>query len=75
MFFYSLSRLPSGFSPPLNLCIPIGGISILGVPLGFFSFTSSFLQDALDNDVHYIHALHRLGDVKVAFEIFTFCFA
>jgi hypothetical protein len=47
----------------------------LGVPLGFFSFTSSFLQDALDNDVHYIHALHRLGDVKVAFEIFTFCFA
>jgi hypothetical protein len=46
----------------------------LGVPLGFFSFTSSFLQDALDDDVHYIHTLPRLGDVMVAFEILVHYF-
>lgn len=68
------SRLLSQFSPPLGLCIPIGGINILVFSWDFFSFTYSFLQDALTNDVDYIHALPRLGDVKVAFEIFIHCF-
>jgi hypothetical protein len=45
----------------------------LDVPFGSFSFTSFFLQDALADDVHYIHAFLKLGDVKVAFEIFTRC--
>jgi hypothetical protein len=44
-------RLPSGFSPTSRFCTPIEGIKVLGVPLGSFSFTSSFFQDALDNVV------------------------
>ncbi len=35
----------------LNLYTPIGGIKVLGVPLGSLSFISSFFQEALDDDV------------------------
>jgi hypothetical protein len=55
--------LPSGFSPLSNFCTPNGGIRVLDVPLGSFSLTSSFLQEALDDDVQHINALPRLGDV------------
>jgi hypothetical protein len=42
--------LPSGFFPPLRFYTLVGGIRVLDVLLGFFSF-SSFLQEVLDDDV------------------------
>jgi hypothetical protein len=60
-----------GFS---SLCTLIGGIRVLGVPLDSFSFTSSFFQDVLDDDVQHIDAFLRLGDVQMTFGIFIHCF-
>jgi hypothetical protein len=57
-----------------SLCTPIGGIRVLGVPLESHSFTSSFFQDVLDDDVQHINAFLILGDVQVAFGIFIRCF-
>jgi len=48
---------------------------VLGVLLGLFSFTSFFLHDILDNDVQHINAFPKLGDVQLAFGIFTRCFS
>jgi len=39
----------------------------LGVPFGFDFFSLSFLQKALDEDVHHVDELSRLGDVHVSF--------
>jgi hypothetical protein len=41
----------------------------LGIPFRFISFDLSFLQDTLDEDVHHVDALSRLGDVQLTFEI------
>jgi hypothetical protein len=57
------SGLPSRFLLPLGFYIPIGGIRVLGVPLGSFSFTFFFLQDPLNDDVQHIYAFLRLGNV------------
>jgi hypothetical protein len=37
-----MTRLPLGFSLPSSFYTPIGGIRVLGVPLGSLSFTSFF---------------------------------
>jgi hypothetical protein len=51
------------FLPPLGFYSLIGGIRVLGVPLRSLSFTSFFLQEALDNDVQHMDALLKLGDL------------
>jgi hypothetical protein len=38
-------------------------IRVLGFPFGFVAFSSSFLQDVLDEDVCHVNALSKLGDV------------
>jgi hypothetical protein len=50
-------------------------MKILGVPFGFSSFAFSFLQEVLGKDVWHVHVFPRLGDVHVAFGIFSQCFA
>jgi hypothetical protein len=39
------------------------------IPFGFGSFFSYFLLKALDEDVHHVNALPRLGDVHATFGI------
>ncbi len=63
------------FLPPSNIHTFVRDIKVLGVPLRSISFTSSFLLVTLDNDVQHIDAFSKLGDMKVAFEILTCCFA
>jgi hypothetical protein len=46
-----------------------------GIPFGFASFASSFLQKVLGKDVQHVDMLPKLGDVKVAFGILFQCFA
>jgi hypothetical protein len=53
---------------------PIIGIIILGIPLGISSFTSSFIKDAMLEDVQNVDFLPRMGDVQVAFGIIIQCF-
>jgi hypothetical protein len=47
----------------------------MGILFGFSFFLSSFLQKALNEDVHHANVLLRLEDVQVAFEIIVWCFA
>jgi hypothetical protein len=61
--------LPLGFTFPVGLFCPNDDIKILGVPFGFDYFSLSFLQKALDENVHHVDELLRLGDVHVAFGI------
>ncbi len=65
---------PLRFSPTSGFCTLVEGIKVLGVPLGSFSFTSFFFQDAFDNVVQHIDVFFKLGDVQVAFGILTPCF-
>jgi len=58
---WSLSGLHLRFSLPSSLCTPIGGIRVLGVPLGSLSFMSFVFQNVLDNDVQHIDALFKWG--------------
>ncbi len=51
------------FSLPSNFCTPIGGIRVFSVLLGSFSFTFSFFQDALNDDVQHIDAFIKLKDL------------
>jgi hypothetical protein len=68
--------LPLRFSLPSSFYTPIGGIKVLGVPLGSLSFTSFFFfQEPLDDDVQHINVFPKLGDVQVTFKILTRCFA
>jgi hypothetical protein len=48
---WSPLKLPSWFLPTSWFCTPLEGIKVLGVPLGSFSFTSSFYSNVLDNVV------------------------
>jgi hypothetical protein len=67
---------PSWFSLFSNFCWPPNNIKVLGIHFGSTSFvSSSFLQAALEKDVHHIEVLPRLGDVQVTFGIFFQCFA
>jgi hypothetical protein len=47
---------------------------VMGFRFGFELFFSSILQDALNEDVHHVDVLSRLGDVHVAFGILFQCF-
>jgi hypothetical protein len=44
-------------------------MKVLGVLFGLTSFSSYFMQDALDKNVHHGEGLSKLGDVQVAFRI------
>jgi hypothetical protein len=55
---------------PSQFTSPSKGIKILGVPLGTLIFTSSFIKDAMLEDVRLFP---RMGDVQVAFGILTHC--
>jgi hypothetical protein len=59
----------------VRFCIHSNGIRVLGIPFGFASFSSSFIQKALDEDVHHGNALPKLGDILMIFGIFSKCFA
>ncbi len=53
---------------------PSEGIKILGVPLGTFIFTSSFIKDAMLENVQHMDLLPIMGDVQITFGILTHCF-
>ncbi len=55
--------LPLNFLPPLGFYTLVGGIRVLNVFLRSFSFTSFFLQEALNDDIQHINAFHELGDL------------
>jgi hypothetical protein len=44
-------------------------VKVLGVPFDSEFFFSSFLQDSLDEDVHYVDMLLELGHIQIAFEM------
>jgi hypothetical protein len=67
--------LPLGFIAPTKFYLPHDGIVILGVPFGYTSFTSSFLQEVLIEDVWHANVFPRLKDVQVAFGILFRCFS
>ncbi len=46
----------------------------MGVPLSTSSFTSSFIKDAMLEDVRHVDLFPKMGDVKVAFGILTHYF-
>ncbi len=71
---WSLSNLPIDFSSFANFYTLLDGIKVLGFPFGSSSFTSSFFQDILNNNVHHIKSLSTLGDIQVTFGIFFLCF-
>ncbi len=48
-------------------------MKVLGTPFEFASFSSSFLQYMLEEDVCHVETFLSLGDVQVAFGIFQ-CF-
>jgi hypothetical protein len=71
---WSPSSLHPNFSPSIDFCYSLDDIKVLGVPFGFASFVSSFLQNMSNEDVHHINALSKLKDVQVVFEIIFQCF-
>jgi hypothetical protein len=66
---WSPSSLHPNFSPSIDFCYPLDDIKVLGVPFGFASFVSSFLQGMSNEDIHHINALSKLKDVQVVFGI------
>ncbi len=66
----SPSNLLFDFSPPTNFCCHWTISRFLGVLFTTDSFTSSFVQDTLDQDVHHVNVLSRLKDVQVVFGFF-----
>jgi hypothetical protein len=71
---WSPFSLPYDFFPLVNFYTPLNGIRVLGFPFGYFSFTSPFLQDILNNNVHHIKLLSTLGDIQMIFGIFFIMF-
>jgi hypothetical protein len=61
--------LPFGFTLLVGLCCLNDNIKILGIPFGFDYFSLSFLQKALNENVHHVDELLRLRDVHIAFGI------
>jgi hypothetical protein len=66
---WALYGLPHGFTLLIDLCCLNDDIKILGVPFGFDCFSLSFLQKVLNENVHHVDELSRLGDVHVAFGV------
>jgi len=62
---------PFGFSPHFGFCYPLNGIRVLGVPFGFASFSFSFLQVVLNEDVRHVKTFLGLKNVHVAFGILS----
>jgi hypothetical protein len=54
--------------------VRVATIRVLGVPFGFSSLFSSFLEVVLDEDVHHVETFPRLGDVEAIFDILSRCF-
>jgi hypothetical protein len=54
-------NLPFKFTLPFNFCYIIK--NILCVLFGFGFFSSLFLQEVLNDDVHHVDAFLKLGDV------------
>lgn len=73
--FHCLSSLPHNFSPFVDFCCLLDNIRVLGVMFGYVSSSSSFLQSALNKDVHHVKALPILRDVQIVFGILSLCFA
>jgi hypothetical protein len=48
---------------------PSKGIKVLGIPLNTLPFTSSFIKNAMVEDVWHIKLLPIMGDVKITFGI------
>jgi len=71
---WSLLGFPLGFSPPFGVYYPLNGIRVLGLPFGSASFSFSFLQVVLNEDVRHVETFLKLKDVQVAFGIFSQCF-
>lgn len=70
------SSLPLAFSPFVGFLYLLDGIKVLDASFGFVFFISSFLQDALDEDVHHVDVLLKLGDVQIIFGMhISSCFA
>jgi hypothetical protein len=67
----STSSLPLDFNTPSQFTTPSEGSKVLGVPVGTLTFTSSFIKDALQEDVQHVDLLSIMGDVHVAFGILT----
>jgi hypothetical protein len=60
---WSSSGLPPNFNTQSQFTTPFEGIKILGVPLGTITFTSSFIKEALQQDVQHVDLFLRMGDV------------
>lgn len=67
------SACPSIFSLLGFCCLP-NDIRVLGAPFGSMLFSSSFLQDVVDEDVRHVYMLLELGDIQVIFRILYQCF-
>jgi hypothetical protein len=63
---WSLSTCPLIF-PPLGFCCLPNDIRVLGAPFGSMSFSSSFLQEAIDEDVHHADMHSKVGEHSCCF--------
>jgi len=61
--------LSPDFNTPSKYITPSKGITFLGIPLKISSFTSSFIKNALLEDVQHDNLFPRMGDVHVTFGI------
>ncbi len=66
-----LSSFLPRFVPPAKFCCPPCGIRILGVPFDYASFISFLWQEVLIENVWHATVFPKLGDVQVAFGIFS----
>lgn len=60
---WSPFNLPLNFSPLTKFYTFENGIRVLGMPFGSFDFASSFIQEALDEDVWHVQVFLTLMDV------------
>jgi hypothetical protein len=72
MFGLAPFSLTLTFSPFVDFLCILDGIKVLDTLFGSIFFTSSFLQDALDEDVHHVDVFLRLGDVQIVFGMHIF---
>jgi hypothetical protein len=64
----------SPFGLPLDFNTLSEGIKILGVMLGNSTFTSSFIKNAMPEDVQHVELLFIVVDVHVGFKILIHSF-
>jgi hypothetical protein len=60
---WALFNLPFGFTLALNFCCIINNIRILCDLFGLGFFSSLFLQEVLNEDVHHVDAFLKSKDV------------